>query len=120
MKYKCEIEYPDDCGENWMNKDNLQLCINSYCENKDWRIKVHNLSSEANERIAYLEKAYADLYRDTTALMGEDKERIKVLEDALRKIKIYCNDRHRVMMLGVQGFNTISEIAKEALEVNRE
>ena len=33
-----------------------------------------------NERIAYLEKAYAELYRDTTAMMGEDKERIKVLE----------------------------------------
>ena len=33
------------------------------------------------ERIAYLEKAYRELHRDTTAMMGEDKERIKVLED---------------------------------------
>jgi len=41
----------------------------------------------AKERIAYLEKAYKELHRDTTAMMGEDKERIKVLEDALRKLE---------------------------------
>jgi hypothetical protein len=38
----------------------------------------------ANERIKYLKKAYKELHRDTTDMMGEDARRIKVLEDALR------------------------------------
>lgn len=27
------IEWPDDLGPLWMNKDNLLLCLNAYCEN---------------------------------------------------------------------------------------
>ena len=42
MKYICEVEYPDECGRNWMNSGNLQLCIDAYCENKDGRIKVRD------------------------------------------------------------------------------
>ena len=41
MKYVCEIEYPDDCGPNWMNKDNLLLCLNAYCKGVEFQVKDH-------------------------------------------------------------------------------
>ena len=62
-----------------------------------------------NERIAYLEKAYKELHRDTTAMMGEDKERIKVLEDALNKAANILDDN---------GYHCAADTAKRAaLEV---
>lgn len=58
MKYYCVVEYPDDCGPNWMNKDNLQLCINSHCENKDGRIKVEDYySAEVDTLVEAVKKA---------------------------------------------------------------
>jgi len=35
MNRTFKIEYPDDCGEMWMNVDNLMLCINAYCKGVD-------------------------------------------------------------------------------------
>jgi len=69
------------------------------------------LATEANERIAYLEKAYKELHRDTTAMMGEDKERIQVLEDALRPMLEVCKDPKSYDLVRV------SEIISKALEV---
>ena len=46
MKAKFEIEWPDDYGEFWMNEDNLMLCINAYCENKDGKIKAKAVEKE--------------------------------------------------------------------------
>jgi hypothetical protein len=86
MKYICEIEYQDYLGENWMNKDNLQVCINSYCENKDGNIKVHDLASEANERIKVLEAALRGLYEHT-----KNDRQIAGLNTAARKaLEVNC------------------------------
>jgi len=72
---------------------------------------VYVLASEANERIAYLEKAYRELHRDTTAMMGEDARRIKVLEATLESIRVY-------LMCGAWIFNkSPDEFIKQALEV---
>lgn len=49
---------------------------------------------------------------DKLSKLKAENERLR---NALSKIALYCNDRHRVMMLGVQGFNVIDEIAKAAL-----
>uniref|UniRef100_A0A6M3LPW1 Uncharacterized protein n=1 Tax=viral metagenome TaxID=1070528 RepID=A0A6M3LPW1_9ZZZZ len=46
MKRVFEIEYPDECGEYWMNQDNLMLCINAYCENRDGRIKAVDVTDK--------------------------------------------------------------------------
>ena len=40
MKRIFEIEFPDDLGPMWMNKDNLLLTINAYCDNKDGKINL--------------------------------------------------------------------------------
>lgn len=46
MKRVFEIEFPDELGEMWMNQDNLMLCINAYCENKDGRIRATDVTSK--------------------------------------------------------------------------
>ena len=46
MKRQFEIEFPDEYGEMWMNKYNLQVCIDAYCKNKDGRIKVSDIASK--------------------------------------------------------------------------
>lgn len=33
MKRTFEIEFPDDLGPLWMNRDNLLLCLTAYCRN---------------------------------------------------------------------------------------
>jgi len=38
MKRIFVIEYPDDLGPFWMNKDNLLLCLNAYCPNTKFKI----------------------------------------------------------------------------------
>ena len=50
MKRIFEIEFPNELGEMWMNQDNLMLCINAYCENKDGRIKATDVTG----KVAYL------------------------------------------------------------------
>lgn len=32
MIRRFDIEYPDGLGPEWMNKDNLTLCIQGYCK----------------------------------------------------------------------------------------
>jgi len=44
------------------------------------------------------------------------EKRIKVLEDALRKIADMCSDRKRIVMIGVQAFGQVLRIARAALE----
>ena len=39
MKRSFEIEFPDECGPMWMNKDNLLLCLNSYCKNTEFKVQ---------------------------------------------------------------------------------
>ena len=50
MKRIFEIEFPNELGEMWMNQDNLMLCINAYCENKDGKIKA----TDVTDKVAYL------------------------------------------------------------------
>jgi hypothetical protein len=50
------------------------------CNKPDYHHKVKILT----KRIAYLEKAYKELHRDTTAMMGENKERIEVLDRCIK------------------------------------
>ena len=44
MKRIFEIEFPNELGEMWMNQDNLMLCINAYCDNRDGRIKATDVT----------------------------------------------------------------------------
>lgn len=45
-----EIEFPDDCGPFWMNKDNLLLCLKAYCKNVQFHVKdVTGLMQELQE-----------------------------------------------------------------------
>ena len=37
--YRCEIDYPADCGPNWMNSDNLLLCLRAYCKNTEFELR---------------------------------------------------------------------------------
>jgi len=39
MKRTFEIEWPDDYGPAWMNRDNLLLCITSYCQHDRFAVK---------------------------------------------------------------------------------
>jgi hypothetical protein len=71
-------------------------------------------AEEVYERIAYLEKAYKELHRDTTAMMGEDNKRIKVLEDALKEIEKELDDACPGY---VEGVANALNIACAALEV---
>lgn len=32
------IEWPDDYGPEWMNADNLMLCLNAYCKGVDLKV----------------------------------------------------------------------------------
>jgi len=55
------IEWPDDLGQMWMNKDNLLLCLNAYCENTDFVIEdvtdeITSLKELAEEAIDEREK----------------------------------------------------------------
>lgn len=43
------IEWPDDLGPMWMNEDNLMLCINAYCENKDGHIRATDVTDRIME-----------------------------------------------------------------------
>ena len=47
MKASFEIEWPDDCGEGWMNVDNLMLCLNAYCKGVD--LSATSLEGEVAE-----------------------------------------------------------------------
>jgi len=49
MKRIFEIEFPDDLGPMWMNKDNLLLTINAYCDNTDGKIKVKDITEEVRK-----------------------------------------------------------------------
>ena len=44
MKRIFEIEYNDDCGSLWMNRDNLLLCLTAYCTNS--RFTVRDLTGD--------------------------------------------------------------------------
>ncbi len=46
MKRVFEIEFPDELGEMWMNQDNLMLCINAYCENRDSKIRATDVTGK--------------------------------------------------------------------------
>ena len=39
MKRIFSIEWPDDLGELWMNKDNLLLCLDAYCTNTKFTVE---------------------------------------------------------------------------------
>ena len=39
MKRVFEIEWPDDNGPLWMNRDNLLLCLTSYCRNSEFTVR---------------------------------------------------------------------------------
>ena len=39
MKRTFEIEFSDDLGRLWMNRDNLLLCLTSYCPNTKFTVK---------------------------------------------------------------------------------
>ena len=56
MKRIFEIEFPE-LGEMWMHQDNLMLCINAYCENRDGKIKATDVTG----KVAYLSKDQSSL-----------------------------------------------------------
>lgn len=33
------IEFPDELGETWMNKDNLLVCLKKTCPNTEFKVK---------------------------------------------------------------------------------
>lgn len=39
MKRSFEIEWEDDCGPLWMNRDNLLLCLTHYCRNSKFTVR---------------------------------------------------------------------------------
>lgn len=51
MKRIFEIEFPDECGELWMNVDNLMLCINAYCSNKDGKIRATDVTNSPGQAL---------------------------------------------------------------------
>lgn len=44
MKRVFVIEFPDHLGPLWMNEDNLMLCINACCANKNGKIKAKDIT----------------------------------------------------------------------------
>ena len=44
MKRIFSIEFPDESGDLWMNKDNLLACLRAYCPNTEF--KVEDLTEE--------------------------------------------------------------------------
>jgi len=80
--------------------------------------KLNDLQVE-NSRLIRIGEERHIRAKDTEEGLMEHVERLQEenerLRKALEKIVSYCSDRHRVMMLGVQGFSTINEIAKAAL-----
>ena len=73
MKQTFEIEWDDSLGENWMNKDNLLLCINAYCENEPCRV------TEASRE---MERVQQVLIEDTLSLLenGHIESAIEALQ----------------------------------------
>lgn len=39
MKRLFEIEWPDDCGQLWMNTSNLLICLTDYCRNTKFTVR---------------------------------------------------------------------------------
>ena len=46
MKKIFEIEYEDGLGANWMNEDNLLLCLNAYCKNTEFKVKALDIPDQ--------------------------------------------------------------------------
>lgn len=71
MERHFTIRYPNDYGKMWFNKDNLMLCINSYCDNKDKHITASDITDGVEqlqtenaafrEQLAQLEAAAENL-----------------------------------------------------------
>ncbi len=113
-------------GTTQAERDELQRRCESYKSAydailADLRImeqKLNDLQVE-NSRLIRIGEERHIRAKDTEEGLMEHVERLQEenerLRKALEKIVSYCSDRHRVMMLGVQGFSTINEIAKAAL-----
>jgi DNA repair exonuclease SbcCD ATPase subunit len=79
-----------------------------------------NLVSEnkkLNERIAYLEKAYRELHRDTTAMMGEDARRITELEAQREELMKYYENQNSENMNEIEALEAEIEDRHEAEQV---
>ena len=61
-------------------------------------------------------ETYRNANKDFAKRVFEAEAENERLRRALELISDRCNDRHAVMMLGVQGFSTIDQIAKTALK----
>ena len=95
------------------------------CNKPDYHYKVKQLEDAiawSEIRIKVLEKAYSELHRDTAAMMGDDADRIKVLEDALKDIarqnlesEIHEDYREDADYRGA--YDCIIRVARAALEV---
>ena len=48
MKKIFEIEWADESGSEWMNTDNLLLCINAYCKGNPCKVKEIKYEKETH------------------------------------------------------------------------
>ncbi len=49
MKRTFEIEWPDQFGDSWMNKDNLMLCLTKdKCVGEKVSLKVRDITDDKN------------------------------------------------------------------------
>jgi len=44
-----QIEYPDDCGPLWMNKDNLLMCLTTETHTSNVRLKVTDITADKHD-----------------------------------------------------------------------
>ena len=91
MKRVFEIEFPDELGEMWMNQDNLMLCINAYCDNKDGRIKA----TDVTDSVVYLSKdqslpcQYGKVaYERLKAVLLDHKIDVSLLDSAVGEAQV--------------------------------
>ncbi len=99
MKRVFEIEFPDELGEMWMNQDNLMLCINSYCENKDGSIRATDVTSKVvylsdNQRPLLIQSRYYssvvphEKSDNADYIKGQESYRDRVLKAGWRKVEV--------------------------------
>ncbi len=111
MERTFQIEFPDECGPFWMNRDNLLLCINTYCENKDGRIRVMDVTEPVLEK----DRQYSTLRE----LLGEAEntlERCKLATVELydvAKVLDLLQIREVTLKLNEDIITLLARIAKE-------
>lgn len=77
-----EIEWPDDCGPLWMNRDNLLICLTETCPNTEFTVRdtTGDGASDARPRT----DGPANPYRD-------NRDRQNILEAVARG---WCHEKN--------------------------